>query len=52
MRHKFPGLELSEVQRVVAKFSEVSERFRGIRVEPVAGLKHGFRLSNTNSDGR
>jgi len=43
-RHKFPGLELSEVQRALDDFHEVSERFQGIRAERIPGLKNGIYL--------
>jgi len=43
-RHKFPGLELSEVQQTLDDFREVSKRFQGVRAECIPGLKNGVHL--------
>ena len=44
--HKFPGLELSEVQRALEDFREVSERFQRVNANPIPGLKNGFLITS------
>lgn len=46
LRHKFSGLELAEVDQLLVELSEISERFRGIRVEAIPGLNDGFRITS------
>ena len=44
-RHKFAGLELYEVQMALNQLGEASERFRGLKAEPIPGLKNGYRIA-------
>ncbi len=43
-RHKFPGLQLSEVQRTLDEFREISGRFQDVKAERIPGLKNGAQL--------